>query len=294
MKKILKYSAPGKLVNVNGHKIHVFSEGQGEKTFVFMAGSGTSCPTLDFKPLWSLLSGSHRIAVIEKSGYGWSESTKTSRDLDTMLNESRQALDFAGIHAPYYLVPHSMSGLEAIYWSQKYPNEIKAIIGLDPGIPDLYDVMKISPIFTFTMGIISLFAHLGISESFASVICRKNFPSFQSKFLTDNDRAVYIDVVRNKTFTSDMINERTSLRKNTKITKECPIPADIPVYFFISDGKGMEGIGVTPEDWRKLLKNYLENFNIAKYQELDCGHYVHSYEPIKIADEIKAFIENIV
>jgi len=290
----LKYPAPGKLVNVNKHKIHIFSEGQGERTLVFMAGSGTSCPTLDFKPLWSLLSDDNRIVVIEKAGYGWSESTKNPRDLNTMLDESREALVLAGIHAPYYLVPHSMSGLEAIHWAQKYPDEVKAIIGLDPGIPDLYDAMKISPIFTFTVGISSLLARLGISESLASAICHKNFPSFQSTFLTDDDRAVYIDIVRNSTFTSNMINERKSLRENTKIAKEQPIPSDIPLYFFISNGKGMDGIGVKSEAWRKLLKNFLTNFDNAKYQELDCGHYVHSYEPIKIADEIKAFVSTIV
>lgn len=33
---------------------------------MFMAGSGTCCPTLDFKPLWSLLTKRHRIVVIEK------------------------------------------------------------------------------------------------------------------------------------------------------------------------------------------------------------------------------------
>lgn len=44
----------------------IFLEGNGEKTLVFMAGSGTGCPTLDFKPLWSLLTKRHRIVVIEK------------------------------------------------------------------------------------------------------------------------------------------------------------------------------------------------------------------------------------
>lgn len=66
MKKELLHSVPGKLVNVNGHEMHVFWEGNGGKTLVFMAGSGTCCPTLDFKPLWSLLTKRHRIVVIEK------------------------------------------------------------------------------------------------------------------------------------------------------------------------------------------------------------------------------------
>ena len=31
-----------------------------------------------------------------------------------------------------------MSGLEAIRWKQKYPDEIKAIIGLDMAVPAVY------------------------------------------------------------------------------------------------------------------------------------------------------------
>ena len=135
MRKELKKPAPGKLVNVNGNKLHVFSKGNGDKTFVFLSGSGTACPTLDFKPLWSLLSKKHRIVVVEKFGYGWSESTNHSRDIDTLINESREALKLVGIESPYFLVPHSLSGLESLYWAQKYPNEVKAIIGLDPRIP---------------------------------------------------------------------------------------------------------------------------------------------------------------
>ena len=39
---------------------------------------------------------------------------------------------------PYILVPHSLSGLEAIRWKQKYPDEVKAIIGLDMATPKTY------------------------------------------------------------------------------------------------------------------------------------------------------------
>ena len=41
------------------------------------------------------------------------------------------ALDKAGIQDPYVLCPHSLSGLEALYWAQKYPDEVEAIVGLD-------------------------------------------------------------------------------------------------------------------------------------------------------------------
>ena len=41
---------PGTMVEVNENTLHVFTEGDGNTTLVFMAGHGTSYPTIDFKP----------------------------------------------------------------------------------------------------------------------------------------------------------------------------------------------------------------------------------------------------
>ena len=61
-----------------------------------------------------------------------------------MLSETRRALDKAGIKGPYVLCPHSMSGLEALYWAQKYLEEVETIVGLDMAVPDYYDEMNIN------------------------------------------------------------------------------------------------------------------------------------------------------
>ena len=52
--------------------------GDGEQTIVFLSGGGTSAPVLDFKPLWTKLSPTYTIAVVEKAGYGWSEVATVS------------------------------------------------------------------------------------------------------------------------------------------------------------------------------------------------------------------------
>ena len=86
----------GKMVTVNKHPMHVYTEGNGETTLVFMAGGGTCSPTLDFRSLYSRLSDNYRIAVVEKAGYGFSEILDVPRDIDTVLEETRKALILAG------------------------------------------------------------------------------------------------------------------------------------------------------------------------------------------------------
>jgi pimeloyl-ACP methyl ester carboxylesterase len=159
MPKKLKHKnpAPGKMVNVNGREMHVFAKGDGAYTYIFLSGSGTRYPTTDFEPLLSLLVEDSRIAVVEKAGYGWSDvSDNTPRDINTLLQETREALKQAEIPPPYVLVPHSYSGLEALFWAQTYPDEIKAICGLDPAFPEYYNTQKLR------LWLVRLFAKLGL------------------------------------------------------------------------------------------------------------------------------------
>jgi len=129
------------LVKVDDKNLHVHAEGEGDLTLVFLSGHGTNSPILDFKPLWMRMTDGFRIAVVERPGYGWSEPSNGPRDIDTLLEETRKALELSGERGPYVLFPHSMSGLEAIYWAQKYPDEVRAIIGLDPCVPESFDVL---------------------------------------------------------------------------------------------------------------------------------------------------------
>jgi pimeloyl-ACP methyl ester carboxylesterase len=108
------YTPPGEFVEVNNQHIHVYAEGQGDQTLVFLSGHGTSYPTLDFKPLWINFTEDHRIVVVERPGYGYSDLTKEPRDIQTMLEETRTALNEAGESGPYVVFAHSMSGIEAL------------------------------------------------------------------------------------------------------------------------------------------------------------------------------------
>ena len=130
----------GEIVDLGNYSVHVYSEGDANAapTLVFMSGSATVAPVYDFKALYSLLSDDYRIAVVEKAGYGYSDIVEIDRDVATMVEEVRNALNGAGINKPYVLLPHSMSGLEAIYWAQNYPDEVSGIIGIDMSVPDAY------------------------------------------------------------------------------------------------------------------------------------------------------------
>lgn len=273
-----------KLVEVNGHNMSVYTEGEGDKTLVFLSGGGTCSPILDFKSLYSLLSNEYKIAVVEKFGYGFSDVVDEQRDIDTMLSETRMALEKAGIEGPYVLCPHSMSGLEALYWAQKYPEEVEAIIGLDMAVPAYYDEMRISIPIT-KLG--QYGAALGITRWIPSLA---ESDAIKIGTLSEEEKEIYRAVFYQRTATVTMIDEVKAVKDNAKTVKENGVP-QVPMLLFISNGSG--GTGFTEETWRRIPKEYIAGCDNASYIELDCPHYVHDYEYEKISEEIRNLLKKM-
>lgn len=274
----------GKLVEVNGHNMSVYTEGEGDKTLVFLSGGGTCSPILDFKSLYSLLSNEYKIAVVEKFGYGFSDVVDEQRDIDTMLSETRMALEKAGIEGPYVLCPHSMSGLEALYWAQKYPEEVEAIIGLDMAVPAYYDEMHISIPIT-KLG--QYGAALGITRWIPGLA---ESDAIKAGTLSEEEKEIYRAVFYQRTATVTMIDEVKAVKDNAKTVKENGVP-QVPMLLFISNGSG--GTGFTEEMWRRIPKEYIAGCDNASYIELDCPHYVHDYEYEKISEEIRNLLKKM-
>ena len=175
----------GQLVEVNGHQISLYTEGQGDKTLVFLSGGGTCSPILDFKSLYATLSDDHRIVVVEKLGYGFSDVADVERSVASILADTRAALSAAGIDGPYVLCPHSMSGIEALYWAQQYPEEVEAIIGLDMAVPRAYEDYQISlPMLKLSQ----LAARLGITRLLPGIA---ESDAIKYGTLTDSEKDVY-------------------------------------------------------------------------------------------------------
>lgn len=283
------YPPWGEMVEVNGQQLHVYTEGEGEQTLVFLAGHGTSNPTIDFKPLWMRLTDEYKIAVVEKNGYGWSEASKSPRDLDTILDETRQALKAAGVFGPYILVPHSMSGLEAMYWAENYPEEVKAIIGLDSVTPESVKALpKPSKIELYSMYFIS---RIGLSRFMPEGDVEKNFPILTRDDLTKEEKEEYLALFYRSSLTKPMLGEVRRLQENAEKVEKAggnEATKETPMLLFISQGQDNE-----IKDWKDMLSKYVSHMEKGEYIVLNTGHYLHHEKGEIIAENIKEFIRKI-
>lgn len=274
----------GQMVEVDGHSMCVYREGKGDTTLVFMSGGGTCSPILDFKSLYSLLSDDYQIAVVEKFGYGFSDVVEKSRDIDSILEDTRAALAASGAKAPYVLCPHSMSGLEALHWAQKYPEEVSAIIGLDMAVPEYYDSMSINvPL----MRIAGWAANIGVTR-FIPGIAESDAVKYGT--LSEEEKEIYKAVFFSRTATATMLNEMESVRENAEKVRALGVP-QVPMLLFISDGSG--GTGFDKETWREIPKEYISQVSDGTCIELDCPHYVHDHEYKRISAAVREFLKGL-
>ena len=281
------FKTNGKIVEVNGHRLNVYLSGNPNSDFilVFMSGAGTCSPTLDFKTLYSLFEKDYQIAVVEKDGYGFSDISDTSRDIDTILFETRESLTQAGVtNHKYILFPHSMSGIEALYWANKYPEEIKGIVGLDPSVPAAYQNTKIN---TFLLSAANFGANIGLTRFLPNLV--NSSSAIKDGNLTEEEKELYRVIFYRRTATTSMINEAKIIKANAKKLEQIDT-TNVPMLFFISNG---DGTGYSKEEWRSFGVGYLANKQNGKYQFLDCSHYVHNIAYQQVYDESIKFINQL-
>lgn len=284
----------GKIVEVNNKNLHVYSEGKGDLTCVFMSGLGIPAPELEFKALYKNMSDEYRIAVVDRAGYGFSDNSNDSRDIDTILDETRKALSLAGEKPPYVLFPHSISGLEAIYWAQKYPEEIKAIIGLDIGFPEGYVEQGVKKSDLLTIKLQALLAKSGVHRLLPSLVFDKTI--LESNFLSEDEKELYKALTYKNLLSKDAIREFSALEANSKKSLALELPTKTPLCIFLAvpltEEERMQR-STFFEQRNKYYNDYVSQFEHGKIISAPGKHSIYLYSPENIVKESKNFLKSI-
>lgn len=267
------------LVPVDDGAINIFEIGQGNKILVFLSGGLTVSPILDFKMLYDSLKDDFKIVVIEKFGYGFSSDTDKSRDIGMILEETRYVLNIQGIKPPYILVPHSMSGIEALYWYQKYPEEVSAIVSLDMATYEAYEILKIN---LLGLKLNRLLVKIGITKLFP-----KTIESDAVKYgdLSKDEKDTYSQLFHKNFTSSATLNEVRQIKENSLLVKDINI-SNLPILVLVSNG---QGTGIEKNKWLSVQQSLYNKSKYGKIIYYDCPHYIHNHQAKEISEELKLF-----
>ena len=269
----------GKEVTVNGHRMNVSVKGEGSETIVFLSGAGIASPILDFKNLTDSLSKKYKVVVVERAGYGFSEDSDQSRDVMTVLSETRQALSQAEVSGPYVIVSHSMASLESLAWQEKYPNEVKALVGLDWALPASYEDLKDNQAL-LTVAYWS--SKIGLLRYFPESFYIKN-PT-----LTETERQQYKLLAYKQLMSQAMLHESRLAKENAKKVPSSINPK-IPALLLVSNG---EGTTFSQSEWQRYAERFASDQSNVQVDYMDVPHDLYHYQSDAIVSRIKEFLEN--
>ena len=269
----------GKTVLVDGRKINVYVEGDGPETIVFLSGAGIASPILDFKNLTDSLSKKYKVVVVERSGYGFSEDSDQSRDVMTVLSETRQALSQAEVSGPYVIVSHSMASLESLAWQEKYPDEVKALVGLDWALPASYEDLKDNQ------------ALLTVTYWSSKIGLLRYFPEsfyIQNPTLTDAERQQYKLLAYKQLMSQAMLHESRLAKENAKKVPSSINPK-IPALLLVSNG---EGTTFSQSEWQHYAEKFSSDQSNVKVIYMDAPHELYHYQSHEIVSQIEDFLKS--
>lgn len=269
----------GKKVVVNGHQMNVYIKGEGSETIVFLSGAGIASPILDFKNLSDPLSKKYKVVVVERAGYGFSQDSDRSRDVMTVLSETRQALSQAEVSGPYVIVSHSMASFESLAWQEKYPNEVKALIGLDWALPASYKDLKEHPTL---MTLAYWTSKIGLLRYFPESFYIKN------PILTETERQQYKLLAYKQLMSQAMLHESRLAKENAKKVPSSINPK-IPALLLVSNG---EGTTFSQSEWQRYAERFASDQSNVQVVYMDAPHDLYHYQSDAIFSRIKEFLEN--
>ena len=269
----------GQQVLVDGHQMNVYVEGNGPETIVVLSGAGIASPILDFKEVSESLSKQYKVVIVERAGYGYSDDSNHSRDVMEVLSETRQALSQANVKGPFIILSHSMASLESLAWQEKYPDEVKALIGLDWALPSSYENLKQNQTLltvAYWSSKIGLLRYL--PESFY----------IKNQTLTETERQQYKLLAYKQLMSQAMLHESRLVKENAKKVPSSINPK-IPALLLVSNG---EGTTFSQSEWQHYAEKFSSDQSNVQVIYMNAPHELYHYQSHEIVSRIKEFLEN--
>jgi pimeloyl-ACP methyl ester carboxylesterase len=129
VKLAAKYPAPGKLVDVGGHRLHINCQGQGGPTVVMESGNGNF--SLNWGKVPREVAKFTRVCTYDRAGLGWSDRSLQPRTAHNLVEDLHTLLEQSGVEPPYVLVGHSLGGMLMRLYAHEHPDQVAGMVLVD-------------------------------------------------------------------------------------------------------------------------------------------------------------------
>jgi pimeloyl-ACP methyl ester carboxylesterase len=127
------HPAPGRLIDVGGHRLHLRCMGAGSPTVVIETGGGDMSSNLGW--ILPAVARHTRVCGYDRAGRGWSDPTATPTHGIRIATDLHALLARGGVPGPYVLAGHSFGGLYVQTFAHRYPTEVAGMVLIDSTMP---------------------------------------------------------------------------------------------------------------------------------------------------------------
>jgi len=160
---------PGRLVDVGGHKLHIWCTGSGEPTVVLENGLGGGSGIVGWSFVQPEVAKFTRVCSYDRAGTGYSDPGPSPRTARRIAYELAQLLDRTGISGPLVLVGASIGGLFVRVFASEHGERVVGLVLVDASHEDQeMRVPRIAPLVPL-LSSIGVFRLLGVSFGGAHV-----------------------------------------------------------------------------------------------------------------------------
>ncbi|SBS73201.1 alpha/beta fold hydrolase [uncultured Microbacterium sp.] len=252
----------GDTVTLNVGDINVWRNGGSGPTLVLLSGYGTPAPTVDFAPLIRELDA-FDVIVVEGFGYGYSDLDVANRSIENITSELHTVLAKLHVDEPVILAGHSVGGLYARYYANTYPDQVAAVIGIDPMAATATSLKVGTP--SVTEGVAGALGLYRVVTTIAPDLIQPPGTAYTAE---ERRRTA---AMSNWNYGNPSISDEWSqLQANSTKAAAQPFAADLPVLEMLST----ESVDTIP-GWLPNHEAELAGVATHQLEVLEGAHYLH-------------------
>ena len=289
----------GKMVDMDGFRLHLNSSGKIGPTVVLDSGLGSY--SLDWALVQPAVAQFARVCSYDRAGLGWSDESLAPRSSANMVEELHTLLERAEIPKPYILVGHSLGGVNVCLFATLYLNEVAGVVLVDAAHEDQFEKMpKLScpnetlMLLANKVGIIRFLRYYFQYQS-AQLSLVGKLPADVHPIRNAQIHATKVT----RTIFRELSAFETSL---SELKRTGGHLGDIPLIVITAmQVMSGEGLGIDQQEMDNFHKVFLElqkdllNKSTKSTQILaeESDHSIPLHQPAIVVDAIRSLIENI-
>lgn len=288
-----RHAPPGRLYEVNGHKMRIDCTGSGSPTIVLDAGLGND--GLIWGGVQPALATATRVCSYDRAGTGWSNSVSSPRDANQIAAQLHDLLAVATVSGPIVLMGHSIAGIYIRDYATHYPADVAGLVFLDGSTP----LQEDDPAFLAherihfpsppQVMLVEASFSAGIPRWLGACSHPPVWPDRRAAWMMVEDRC-YPGV-------AESLGESQNMDRSGDETVHTGSYGSLPILIFSHDpskARAMHLQGDVEDAWGRMQQNLLKlSTRSRRIIARGSGHYVQLDRPELIEQQVILFIQQI-